>query len=326
MQRASRVSAIIPVHNGSATIARAIESVFAQHAQNFETIVVDDGSTDDTRRILDKYGNRIRVIHLRRGGPALARNAGVAASREEYVAFLDADDEWLPGFLEKATSALEGSPDSVLAFSDILPVDHRGTPVAHFDRAGELRRAPTMSEMLTRWWPILTSAVVMSRRVFQLCGGFPAEFTAAGYEDSWLWLRAREHGGFKYIHEPLVVYRMTPELQRMAKYTRGFNIFSRMVRDRYGADGSRLIADLRRSHASSLGFLGLLNLRLGNRAQARSNFVCALRYRPTSTRNALRVARTFLPYRLARMLSGRTRLLSRADAQNAVGEYLLARD
>jgi len=313
-----RISAILPVYNGEVSLARAIDSVLAQRARDFELIAVDDGSTDRTPEILRRYADRIRIIHVAHKGPAVARNTGVAASRGRYLAFLDADDAWLPDFLGKTAAALEQSPAAVLAFSDIVPVDPKGAPAAHFLPDGEPLYAPAMKELLTKWWPILTSAVVMSKRVFELCGGFAREFTAPGYEDPWLWLRAREHGEFVCVNEPLVVYTMISELQRMEKYMRGFKIFSRLVRARYGAAGMELVNNLCSAHESSLGFKGLLHLQLGDMDLARRSFACALRYRPAS-QNVLRLARTFLPHRFACMLSGRTRFLSRAQAQRLFG-------
>ncbi|MBE3604183.1 glycosyltransferase family 2 protein, partial [bacterium] len=93
----ARVSAVIPVYNGAATIARAVASVLAQRYDGaVETIVVDDGSTDSTRAILAGFGDHIRTIHQPNRGPAAARNVGARLAAGEYLAFLDADDEWMP--------------------------------------------------------------------------------------------------------------------------------------------------------------------------------------------------------------------------------------
>ena len=91
------VSAIIPVFNGEATVAAAIDSALAQEFDGeVEVIVVNDGSTDATSSVLEAYRGRMTVVDRVNGGPAVARNAGVRASRGEYVAFLDADDIWMP--------------------------------------------------------------------------------------------------------------------------------------------------------------------------------------------------------------------------------------
>jgi glycosyltransferase involved in cell wall biosynthesis len=320
-----RVSVVIPAHNSAVTVARAIDSALEQRSPALEIIVVDDCSADGTPGILAAYGERIRVRRLhRRSGPAVARNAGAAIAGGAYLAFLDADDRWLPNFLDAMVAALEESPASVLAFSDIIPVDGSDAPAAHFLRAGEPRYAPSMDDLLTRWWPILPSAGVIRRRAFELCGGFADEFAAPGNEDVWLWLRACEQGEFSYIDEPLVMYRMAPEFLRMCKYAAGFRIFSALVIQRYGADGRRLISNLRAAFTVPLAYAGLLHLRLGNRSLARASFACALRYDPSSLRNALRYFRTFLPCPLAAALSGRTGLLSYSAARTALSQIPLA--
>ena len=102
-----QVSAIVPVFNGESTIAAAIDSVLNQNFDATEVIVINDGSTDGTALILRSYGSKIRVIEQSNRGVSAARNAGAAIARGEYLAFLDADDEWLPGKLAKAILALD---------------------------------------------------------------------------------------------------------------------------------------------------------------------------------------------------------------------------
>ena len=103
----AKVSVIIPVYNGAATIGRALASVFAQTFTDYEIVVVNDGSTDDTASVLAGYGDKIRTILLTNSGPSAARNAGVSASSGEYLAFLDDDDEWMPRKLELSIPVLD---------------------------------------------------------------------------------------------------------------------------------------------------------------------------------------------------------------------------
>jgi len=107
----SEVSVIIPLYNKGKYIARALDSIFAQTYQDFEVIVVDDGSTDNGPDIVKQYADpRLRIIRQQNAGPGAARNRGIAESLAFYVAFLDADDEWLPGFLSRYTMRLETNP------------------------------------------------------------------------------------------------------------------------------------------------------------------------------------------------------------------------
>jgi glycosyltransferase involved in cell wall biosynthesis len=121
------VSVIVPVFNGAAHVGRAIESVFAQRYDDaVEIVVVDDGSTDCARAALAQYGGWITVVADENRGAAAARNAGVRASRGEYIALLDDDDVWLPDKLARTVAALERAPQSVLVASDALQTDDNG--------------------------------------------------------------------------------------------------------------------------------------------------------------------------------------------------------
>jgi len=100
------VSVIIPAFNGAEFVAAAIESALAQTYADTEVITIDDGSTDETAAVLERFGSRIRVIRQPNRGLAAARNAGIALAGGEYVALLDADDTWEPAFLELAVARL----------------------------------------------------------------------------------------------------------------------------------------------------------------------------------------------------------------------------
>src|SRR5712675_84647 len=163
-----RVSVVIPVFNGAATVARAITSALEQRldgdsatsaadanqafANQVEVIVANDGSTDATTEILNGFGKRIRVIDQPNRGPAAARNAGAAVAHGEYLAFLDADDTWLPQKLAATVPMLERNPAVVLVFSDAIPIDANGKPVRESYVTADCAHAPTMAEMLDRWW------------------------------------------------------------------------------------------------------------------------------------------------------------------------------
>ena len=301
----SRTAVIIPVCNGAATVARTIDSALAQGPDQPSVIVVDDGSFDDTPRILARYGDRIKVLSQRNRGPSIARNAGVAMAPDaDFLAFLDSDDVWLPGMLGTMLDALESSPAAVLAYCDVVTVDDEGRTLGIPLIDEDCAHAPTMDDLLTRWWPILTSGAVMCRDAFVRCGGFSEEFSAPGFEDPYMWLRMRETGGFVFVPERLVLYRTIPPLQRMLKYAGGYKIFARLVRQRYGAAGWRLIDETTHAFVAAWGYQGLMALRAGDRRGAREAFSCAMRYRRFDLRTTARWLRTFLPTRAARALSG----------------------
>ncbi|HVA80763.1 MAG TPA: glycosyltransferase family 2 protein, partial [Candidatus Binataceae bacterium] len=175
-------SVIIPAYNCAATIAEAIDSVIAQQAEGVEIIVVDDGSTDSTPDVLRGFGNRITAVRQDNAGAAMARNKAVSLSHGKYLAFLDADDVWLPGRLARTVELLERKPGAVMAFGDYICVDHSRTRSERVS-AG---RAPTHQDLLRHSWSILPSAVTMRRTAFAAVGGFSEGFQGCGGEDSFM--------------------------------------------------------------------------------------------------------------------------------------------
>jgi glycosyltransferase involved in cell wall biosynthesis len=303
----SRVSVVVPVRNGVDTIRRTVDSALAQECERPQVIAVDDGSTDATPHILGSYGDKIKVLRQRNRGPSAARNAGAAAASpdSQYFVFLDADDVLLPPMLKTLTAELDAAPSVALAFCDVVPVDDydQELDVKFIDEHSA--HAPSMEELLTRWWPILTSAAVMRRSAFERAGGFDESFTSPGFEDPYMWLVMREQGDFSYVPQRLVRYRTTPPSERMMKYAEGYRIFGRLVTDRYGEAGQRLIRETSNAFVSAWGYAGLVALRDGDKLRARKTFACALRYGPFRVRVASRWLRTFLPMSVVRAVSGR---------------------
>jgi glycosyltransferase involved in cell wall biosynthesis len=284
------VSAIIAVYNGEECVARAIDSVLAQQFDSFELIVVDDASRDSTPRILAGYGDRIRVIRREKNcGLAAGRNFAVDQSGCRYVAFLDADDVWLPGRLAKTVEALQSNPIKTMAFSDVVPVGGGGVPLAPTYLHPGAARPPLMEELLEEgWWPILPSTVTIRRWVFDRVGGFAEDYKgASGFEDTELWFLLRELGDFAFVPEPLVNYRLTPMVERMRKYAPGFGLFAERMRKRYSEAGVRLARRSAALYRWLLTVKGLRCLEAGDMREARRALFCALRYQPDLTPSGL---------------------------------------
>src|SRR5437588_11225281 len=121
-----RVSVIVPVRNAVRTIGRTIDGVLSQTYGDLELIVVDNGSTDGTREAIAAYDGRITVVEERRAGPSVARNAGARAAKGVYLAFVDADDVWMPSMLDRCVPALATDRTCVLKYADIATVDAEG--------------------------------------------------------------------------------------------------------------------------------------------------------------------------------------------------------
>lgn len=206
----ARVSIIIPAFNAEATIAETLASVLAQTYDDWEVFIGDDGSTDATAEVACGFGRRINVVRgSTKGGPASARNAAIAQSSGELLAFLDADDLWLPGYLDEQVrcfdthNAPRGNIGIVacnarrLGPEGFLP----GTYMDHIDVSGEV----TLTHLL-RGNPIFVS-VVSPRHVVEEAGGFCADLF--GTEDRDLWIRILELG-YRVVRTStvLAVYRV----------------------------------------------------------------------------------------------------------------------
>jgi glycosyltransferase involved in cell wall biosynthesis len=305
-----RVDVIIPVYNSAATIAESVESALEQTFTDFNIIAVDDGSTDTSAEVLSRYTGRIKVLTQPNRGLSAARNAGVRLGTAEYVAFLDADDIWEHPMLERTVAALDRLPHSVLAYTDVAVVDSSGRPINAALVSNSLGRAPQLDDLFVSLWPIMPSAVVMRRGVFDGIGGFSEAFRSLGYEDVFMWMRARELGEFAYLPEPLVRWRFSAfphPLKQARKERESAKIFEGLVRERWQRSVAPLIRARERAPRSILGHIGLRALAEGDRSTARNAFALAIRFDPWRLRNYMRYLRTFLPVTAARVLSGGSR-------------------
>jgi glycosyltransferase involved in cell wall biosynthesis len=271
-----QVSVIIPAYNSAATLAAAIDSVLAQRGCPAEIVVVDDGSTDSTPELLKTFSQSVKVVRQRNAGAAAARNSGVAAATGEYLAFLDADDTWLPGRLQLTIGALEHNTKAVLSFSDYLIADSSGE-VFDRSRAG---RAPSHQDLLRCAWPILPSAVTVRRSAYEQVGGFCAEFKGCGGDDPYMWLLMSESGPFEYVPEALMVYRSATPGTIIEKYEPGLKTFERLVRSRYGETAQGCIRESH-NYFAAMSLAGALeDLDRGDLRRAMHLMRRALRYRP----------------------------------------------
>jgi glycosyltransferase involved in cell wall biosynthesis len=193
------VSVIIPTYNSAALVTAAVESALAQTLQPSEVIVIDDGSTDDTRQRLSNH--RVRYLHQPNQGVAAARNLGLREASGDLIAFLDADDVWHPRKLELQIAAIEANPDVVLLGTSVFdwPVER----FANIDQAGVV--TPTPWRKLAIKNRLVTSSVVLRRSALAQAGEF--DTALQGPEDHDLWLRIAETGVVATLNLPLTGYR-----------------------------------------------------------------------------------------------------------------------
>lgn len=171
MEKHIKVSIIIPVYNGEVFIARALDSALAQTLKAFEVIVVDDGSSDGTRAIVEQYGQRVKYLYQSNKGPAAARNLGMKNARGEYIAFLDADDIWLPKKLEKQIALLEAKPDIGFVYCDNHFVDDAGKTIPNYVRKVKLMRGDILLDFFKEFF-VMTPALVFRKSLQEKIGFF----------------------------------------------------------------------------------------------------------------------------------------------------------
>ncbi len=289
----STVSVVIPLYNSAATLGRAVESVLAQTMSAREIICVDDGSRDDPAAALLRFGERVRLLRQPNAGPSAARNAGLAIASGDCVAFLDADDYWMPTMLERCTGALDGEARCVLAYCDARIVDEHGVARSASMVDAARAHAPTMDEMLAQIWPIVPSTAVMRVVDARACGGFNLALRSC--EDIHFWLLMRERGEFSYLPEALAAKTEYEVYPKALERDPGAREFARLVTERYGARGKGLIRAFVRLKSRILDRTAAEAIRAGSMRDARRCYLRAISYEPARFKLYLRLARTLLP-------------------------------
>lgn len=185
---------IVPVFNGERHIAACIESLLAQGSRS-DIVVVDDGSTDGSKAVLDTYQDRITIIHQQNAGVSAARNEGVRYTEAELLTFIDQDDWLAPEFVNEMLASLEGVPSAVAAFTGArVMVESSGGlvegPVLSYEHA-----SPNTFDWLLRYCFVSPGCLVLRREAFLAAGGFDPSLSNVG-EDLDLWFKLSRMGEF----------------------------------------------------------------------------------------------------------------------------------
>ena len=205
------ISVIIPLYNKADSIAKALNSVLAQTYQDFEVVVVDDGSTDDGAAIVKQCTDpRIRLIRQANAGVSAARNRGIAEAKGEYVAFLDADDEWMPEFLEEIVILQREFPECKAQATNYI-FNSRGVKSQTI-----IRKLPFKGErgVLTNYFevascshpPVCSICVCIERALLQEIGSFPLGIKSG--EDLLTWARIAIQTDWAYSLKGYAVFNI----------------------------------------------------------------------------------------------------------------------
>ncbi len=196
-----KVSVIIPTYNRANYICETIDSVLSQTFKDFEIIIVDDGSTDHTRDVLEKYRDRINYHYQVNEGAGAARNKAISLSRGEYLGFIDDDDLWLPNKLEVQVKELDENPDVAFVCSGAYQIDGSGQTITYWSA-----KCTETFENLYEGDFVLNLTVLLRRKCFDEIGGGDASLIISYDYD--LWLRVAKTHKFKHINAPLAKYRL----------------------------------------------------------------------------------------------------------------------
>ncbi len=203
---APKVSVVIPACNQARYLAESIQSVLAQTYDDYEIIVVDDGSTDGTRAVVESLGSGIRYVWQENQGLAGARNTGIREAHGKYVALLDSDDAWLPSFLASMMSLVTTNPEASVFYCGVIYIDEWG---CYLPQSGRTRVLPTgqLYETLLRYNFLIPSTIVINRDLVIAAGSFDVGFRRL--QDWELWIRLlRQQHVFAGLDECLVRYRI----------------------------------------------------------------------------------------------------------------------
>jgi len=198
------VSVVVATYNYGQYLAQALDSICAQSFTDWEAIVVDDGSTDNTQAVIEPYLNDVRFKYARTdhvGQPA-AKNTGIRVARGKYITFLDADDAWLPEKLASQVECIAREPAIGVVYGRRKWIDSVGKPLERAERA--MRRGNVLPFMFRDNF-VCFSSVMVRRKAFEQCGMFDEQIPLAIDYD--LWLRIAAHWKFDYVDEPVVLYR-----------------------------------------------------------------------------------------------------------------------
>lgn len=296
------ITIIIPLYNKEASIATALRGVLAQSYQDFEIVVVDDGSTDGGAAVVEQFDDpRIRLIRQKNGGVSAARNRGIAEAKGAHVAFLDADDEWMPEFLEEIAALIAAYPEcKARATNYIFNSNGVKSPTI-------LRKIPFAGErgVLTNYFevascshpPVCSICVCIDRDLLQEIGGFPVGIKSG--EDLLVWARTAVRTQWAYSMKPLAQYNLGEGYDKK-------NLPPR--RQDEGDPVGKALKEIYQSHPNLVGFRKYLShwhkmrastaIRYGERRETLKEVCLSLKYNPLNYKVAMFGVLALLPRRM----------------------------
>ncbi|RYM02215.1 glycosyltransferase [Sporolactobacillus sp. THM7-7] len=234
----TEISVVIPTYNRGAFTVEAVKSVLAQTYKDIEIIVVDDGSTDETKEQLKSFGDRIKYIYQENKGPSAARNTGIRQAKGKYIALCDSDDRFLPEKLEKQMKFIDEHPECYFLYSWYYNVNEKG-------EITKLRKPLTCKSqehlqycLFARKFTIRTSTLLIHKSCFDKAGLFNEKYW---YSQDWdMWLRLAGYYRGYCLEEPLAEYWLHGENRSSLSIRIHHPEIRQNTLDLYGWDDKRI--------------------------------------------------------------------------------------
>lgn len=321
-----KVSVIIPTYNCARYLPEAINSVLNQTYQDLEIIVVDDGSTDNTRTItgeyIDKFSEKIRYFYQENKGPGAARNIGIQQAKGEYICFLDADDLILSGSINKRINFFEKNRELTMVFSDFtLNFDSSEIINANLRKNNFLNllngsiesknnneiilNSKFLIDFFKRNMPVWTGTVMIKKIAIEKIGAFKENMRISEDLDFW-WRTIKHYQKIGYIDEPLSFYRRTrgtlcKNIENLYSGTIDFltGVLNEVTNNK---ELLEIKNTLRKRLSSDLLELGREYLRKSKIKKAKKCFFRSLRYNPLNYSVIIFIALTYIPVSIQRNL------------------------
>lgn len=287
------VSVIIPTYNRANLLSRAIKSALSQTFQDFELIIVDDGSTDNTKEVVEKFkkkDNRVKYIWQENsGGPASPKNKGIKASKGEYIAFLDDDDEWFPEKIEKQLEIFENSKDKNIGIvaCNALDVFEDSKTIKEY-KIKETKEEKYLPMILNGCLIHSSSSVVVKKNIFKKVGYFDKKLKTADDYDMWIKILSKynfdfyPHPLFKYyIHGKNISFNESISLKKEQKC-----IILKKHKDLYDK--------YPKIYSNKLRYIGNRYIMLGKKRKARKILIKSIKNNPLNFRTYFSFLLSFL--------------------------------
>ena len=306
----SMVTVIIPTYNRARYVCQALDSVLNQTYRDFDVIVVDDGSTDETSQLLESYKDRVTCIRQDNQGRAAAKNAGLSHAQGKYVAFLDSDDIWCPDKLERQVNFLETRPELSLAHGEVEVIDSKGNPLRkETERMKRLyRRQRSKGETYSNFLETICmfpSTVLVRRECFGTVGDFDTSLDIL--EDFDWFLRVASRYKVECLNQvPVTKYRVHQD----NAYEKGNDIVSEHYVRIYARqmDNLHLTTDAKertKAERNLYHSLSIFHFNLGNLKESRSYALKAIAVSPFDPHTIKSLKRILASFRPVSHVAGR---------------------